>query len=106
MQETTEQIRDRMRDLQKAGKIEEAIAVCNDAMGDRTEEERPRLLDYRASAKWRAGHRKEAMADMEAAIAAAPHWAGHIYQYMLWCVDLGAFEDAVKASRRLIAVES
>ena len=106
MVQTPEEIRDRMRELQRIGRSDEAIAICTAAMSEIGQEHIHRLLDYRASAKWRVGHREDALADMEAAITAAPQWAGHLYQYMLWCVELGLFNDAVKASKQLVIVET
>ena len=106
MVQTPEEIRDRMRKLQNAGRSDEAIAICTAAMSKISQEDIHRLLDYRASAKWRAGDREEALADMEAAITAAPKWAGHLYQYMLWCAELDLFNDAVKVSKQLVAVET
>jgi tetratricopeptide (TPR) repeat protein len=105
MEQTPDEIKRQMSALQSAGKIDEAIALCTAAMSAIARGDVHRLLDYRAFAKWMAGEREAAMADMEAAIKAAPHWAGHLYQYALWSIELGSFQDAEKTSRQLIAVE-
>lgn len=104
MQALPGHIQKQIQYLVGAGRPEEAIALCTAAMESHGGLAHL-LLDCRAALEWKAGDRQSAIRDMKAAIAAAPEWAGHQYQYMLWCVDLKQFSEAEIVARNLVALE-